>query len=256
MGAMSKALVIVPCFNEERRLRADEVLRLISAEKVDVLLVDDGSIDGTASLLREISAQAPARVRALILERHDGKAEAVRRGLQQGLASGYEIVGFLDADFSPLALEWLRLLGVLRATGMRVVLGSRVRRAGAQVERLAVRHVVGRIFATAVSITLEHPFYDTQCGAKVFLDTPALRRALATPFQSRWVFDVELLSRLLNGPDALAFGDFVEVPLLRWRDVGGSKLRLRSMLRAGIDLARFKVDRNKRRRGSTRAVAA
>ena len=61
------------------------------------------------------------------------------------------------------------------------------------------RHYVGRLFATASSLILDMTVYDTQCGAKVLRAGPALRAALATPFHSRWAFDVELLGRLHNG---------------------------------------------------------
>ena len=94
---------------------------------------------------------------------------------------------------------------------------------GHRIERSWARHYLGRLFATASSQVLGLPVYDTQCGAKVFRDGPALRAALATPFTSRWAFDVELLGRLGTGADRR----FLEVPLERWHDVGGSKLRPR-----------------------------
>ena len=75
----------------------------------------------------------------------------------------------------------------------------------------------------AASIILKLPVYDTQCGAKAFRASAALSRALEEPFHARWAFDVELIGRLLaNG---LGCRDFVEVPLRRWVDVGGSRLR-------------------------------
>ena len=92
------------------------------------------------------------------------------------------------------------------------------------------------------SVVLGLDVYDTQCGAKVFRDGPALRAALAQPFASRWVFDVELLGRLhggMAGAPGLPASAFLEVPLGEWRDVSGTKLGLRSAARAALDLARI-----------------
>ena len=79
---------------------------------------------------------------------------------------------------------------------LQVVIGSRVGLLGHDIDRSLRRHYLGRIFATVSSAVLDLPVYDTQCGAKAFRVTPALRAALADPFTSRWAFDVELLGRL------------------------------------------------------------
>ena len=110
---------------------------------------------------------------------------------------------------------------------------------GRQIERVAARHYLGRVFATAASLTLDLPVYDTQCGAKFFRRTPALEEALARPFLSRWVFEVELLSRVTRGPHAISVDRIQEEPLLVWRDVAGSKLTNRAKVRAVVDLARI-----------------
>jgi hypothetical protein len=110
------------------------------------------------------------------------------------------------------------------------------------------------VFATASSAVLGLAVYDTQCGAKVFRDGPALRAALAEPFSSRWAFDVELLGRLLAA--GAAAGSFVEVPLREWRDVAGSKLGPSAALAAALDLATVARTARRRRRqpaGSTGA---
>ncbi len=81
--------------------------------------------------------------------------------------------------------------------------------------------------------------YDTQCGAKVLRAGPALRAALATPFHSRWAFDVELLGRLHNGvggAEGLPASAFREEPLAAWHDRRGSKLGPVAALRAAWDL--------------------
>lgn len=238
----ASTVVVIPCFNEEKRLDPRAVEALLEEALVRVILVDDGSRDGTADLLRRIESAHPGRVRALILPRNGGKGEAVRQGMRAALDDGAWSVGYTDADFATPPEEFLRLRQELLAQGAAVVLGSRVRRLGSTIERRPARHYLGRIFATAASLSLRVGVYDTQCGAKLFRDRPALRAALEAPFASRWAFDVELLSRLLRpreGVPPVRADEMIEVPLRAWRDVAGSKLRGINMLRAGTDLARI-----------------
>ena len=109
-----------------------------------------------------------------------------------------------------------------------------------------VRHYLGRVFATASSIVLGLDVYDTQCGAKVFRAGPSLAAAVAEPFASRWVFDVELLSRLHRGSGGvtgLPASAFLEVPLNEWHDVHRHEARPASVRRAVADLARIALSR-------------
>ncbi|HVZ32530.1 MAG TPA: glycosyltransferase, partial [Polyangiaceae bacterium] len=171
---------------------------------------------------------------------NSGKAEAVRRGMLHALAGGAHVVGYTDADASTPARELLRLLDALFAREADVVMGARVQLLGSAVRRRRSRHYLGRIFATAASVLLDLPVYDTQCGAKFFRDSPALRQALVAPFASRWAFDVELLGRLLTGSEGVApvaREKFLEVPLSEWSDVAGSKLDASAMLKSGLELA-------------------
>lgn len=227
---MQKTIVVVPCYNEEQRLDEHQFTPLL--ERAELLFVDDGSRDGTAALLRTI--QRHAGVHVLALEQNRGKAEAVRRGMLHALELGAHVVAYMDADASTPARELLRLLEARSERAVDVVLGARVQLLGNDVHRRPSRHYLGRVFATAASLLLQLPVYDTQCGAKVFLDTPALRAALQQPFASRWAFDVELLGRLLTG--GLGRDRFLEVPLREWSDVAGSKLGMASMIRSGAEL--------------------
>lgn len=233
-------IVVVPCYNEAERLDEAQVRQLLEDARVSVLFVDDGSRDATAEVLRGIRARAPeGRVQVEILPENRGKAEAVRRGLSLALARGDEVVGYVDADFATPPREILRLADELEATGAQVALGSRVARLGAAIDRKPARHYLGRAFATTASIVLGLMVYDTQCGAKLFRDGPALRHALSVPFSSRWSFDVELLGRLLAGADGVEPvrpAQMIEVPLTTWVDVEGSKLGGKAALRAGLDL--------------------
>src|SRR5262249_9736040 len=123
-------------------------------------------------------------------------------------------------------------------------LGSRVKLLGRSIERHAWRHYLGRVFATLVSEMLHLAVYDTQCGAKLFRSTPNLRRVLARPFSTTWLFDVEILARLIGesseGTAAVA-RYLYELPLDEWRDVPGSKLTGGTYARAATSI--FKLYR-------------
>jgi glycosyltransferase involved in cell wall biosynthesis len=237
---MPKIALIIPCHDEAARLDRPELLRLARARPdLSILFVDDGSSDGTPEALEALRAEAPQKIRVRRLDANGGKAEAVRDGLGAALDDGAAVVGYLDADLATPVDEMLRLVRALEESGAEVVLGSRVRLLGTAIDRRAARHYVGRLFATCASLALRLPVYDTQCGAKAFRASPALRAALARPFASRWIFDVELLDRLLRGDGGeapIGPGQLLEVPLRAWRDVRGSKLRLQSMVRGGLDI--------------------
>ena len=232
---MTRVAVVVPCFNEAKRLDATALLSVLGGPQWSITFVDDGSTDSTGEVLRNIAARAPTQVRIVTLERNSGKAEAVRRGLVDAIEQGAQQVAFLDADLATPPHELARVVAALEDPEVRVALGARVALLGSTIERKLSRHYVGRIFASGASLALRLPVYDTQCGAKAFRVCPELTAALADPFRSRWVFDVELIGRLLMG--GLSARHFIEVPLKEWRDVNGSKLSATAMVRSGIDLA-------------------
>jgi dolichyl-phosphate beta-glucosyltransferase len=247
---MPQTLLVVPCFNEARRLDCAAFVELATSARTGLLFVDDGSIDATPEVLESIRSHAPDAVDILRLARNVGKAEAVRRGLLAAVERGALIVGYADADLSTPTSELLMLLDVAEG-GKAAVLGSRVALLGTSVERRTSRRYLGRLFAAAASFALSVPVYDTQCGAKWFRTSDAFGVAIATPFRSAWAFDVELLGRLLiGGPGAapLRADMCAEVPLRRWRDVDGGKLTLGGMTRSGIDLVRIWNDLRRRRR--------
>ncbi len=242
--------VVIPCYNEVGRLDHGELRRLASAPGFEVLLVDDGSRDDTLAELEAIAAGHDS-IRVLPLAKNQGKAEAVRHGMRAALDRGAAVAGYLDADLATPVDEALRLYTELERRELDVVLGMRVAHMGAQVERRAARHYAGRVFATvASSFILRAPFYDTQCGAKVFRATPALDWALSDPFLSRWAFDVELLGRLMFAPSPVSVERIAEVPLERWMDVAGSKVRLRDFVRSAADLAFIWNDLRRRRQAT------
>ncbi|HWE22810.1 MAG TPA: glycosyltransferase [Myxococcales bacterium] len=242
---MSHSTIVIPCFNEAHRLPAERAQALAHQPGIRLLLVDDGSTDGTALLLERICRAVPGRARLLRLERNVGKAEAVRHGLLEALESGSDFVGYLDADFATPGEEMVRILQLLQGGRAQVAMGSRVALLGTSIERKPSRHYLGRFFATFASLILKLPVYDTQCGAKAFRASPLLVSVLEEPFHARWAFDVELIGRLLAA--GLTPRDFVEVPLQRWVDVQGSRLRPVHFPILGWELVRILVALNRLR---------
>lgn len=234
-----RVTIVVPCYNEERRLAVEEFRRFVEADSsVEFLFVNDGSRDGTAPLLRGLAAEPGGRFRFLDLERNGGKAEAVRRGILEALESRPEFVGFWDADLATPLAQIPSFLEVFAARPeIEMVFAARVRLLGRSISRRPSRHYVGRVGATLISSSLGLAVYDTQCGAKLFRMTEGLRELFADPFLSRWIFDVEIIARLVRqrGRDVAARAIY-ELPITEWHDVQGSKVKSTDFLRALRDL--------------------
>lgn len=228
--------LVIPCFNEAKRL--DFAALKQRPAKLWLFFVDDGSSDATADLIqRELCSDQVFLIR---LPENKGKAEAVRAGIlwieaKQELPA-FSWVGYWDADLATPLGEVEPMLQFAEAFEHKapMVMGSRIRRGGARVQRSFQRHFLGRIFCTIVALSLDlEQYYDTQCGAK-FVRREHLRRLFEKPFISPWLFDLELLLRL-------APGIAVEYPLRAWEEKPGSKLRLfRSAARLGRDLLRIR----------------
>src|SRR5262249_44417648 len=128
---------------------------------------------------------------------------------------------------------------------------------GTDIQRTAARHYLGRVFASLASLTLAARVYDTQCGAKMFRRTLALAAALEVPFLSRWIFDVELLGRLLAGAavvPGIAVHDIVEGPPGARRAGPGAQRKPAALAGALKDLALVGADLMKRRHAAGRAA--
>jgi glycosyltransferase involved in cell wall biosynthesis len=228
-----RVAVIVPCYNEEKRLDV-EAFRGFSVPGHDVsfLFVNDGSRDGTLRLLERSGFDI------LDLDRNRGKAEAVRRGVVAAMVKSPDAVGFWDADLATPLSELPSFLDILTARpSIEMVFGARVRLLGREISRRPQRHYIGRVGATLISSSLGLAVYDTQCGAKLFRVNDTTRELFAQPFLSRWIFDVEIIARLVQGRgrDAAAKAIY-ELPITVWHDVDGSKVKGRDFIRALRDL--------------------
>lgn len=245
-GCMPRAVLVVPCFNEADRLPIGRFAAFAEASReVDFVLVDDGSTDATRERLRDLERIDPDRFAVVECGRNRGKAEAVRAGVLRAFERSPAYVGYWDADLATPLDESSRFVRVLESSpGCEVVFGARVQLLGRSIHRRPLRHYLGRVFATLASQSLGLPIYDTQCGAKLFRATPATRALFSEEFLTRWLFDVELVARMIaaGGEDGRtrAHSAIYELPLETWHDVGASKVHAFDFARAAVDLVRIR----------------
>ena len=238
-------VLVVPCYNEAARLDPEAFLHFVATHPgVQLVLVDDRSVDETGEILDRIRSAAPAAVTMLRQPDNRGKGEAVRAGMLAALSAGARVIGFFDADLSTPLQAVDDFLAVLRTRpAVELVLGSRVMLMGRDVRRRPSRHYLGRVFATAASHALDLPVYDTQCGAKMLRVNGATASLFDVPFRSRWVFDVELIARYLRLPAAPGEPSrrdrIYELVLPAWHDRPGSKLQWFDFPRAMVDLGQI-----------------
>lgn len=239
---MSAVTLILPAYNEAARLgpALDELFGWLDGEHgrtagdVRVLVVDDGSTDGTAELVRSrpeaAGTAAPARLRVLTVP-HRGKGAAVRAGM---LAAEGDLLIFADADMATPPDQIPKLVTALETAD--VALGSRIQPDGSDMRQSQplLRRLLGRLFHGLASAWVAGPVRDTQCGFKGFTRSVA-RDLFAMQRITSIVFDVELIYL------ARRRGYAIEVVPIRWADRRGSRMRARPGLamRVATDLLRI-----------------
>lgn len=247
---MTRSLgIVLPAFNEEARLgpALDELFAYLCTEKaqgdlpecIEVLVVDDGSTDGTAGLVRtrpEFSrTDEPLRKGCpslrLLSEDHAGKGSAVRAGM---LSANDDLLVFADADMATPP-DQLPLL-VQALDDADVALGSRIQPDGSDMRasQPKVRRLIGRLFRLAAQVWVTGPIKDTQCGFKGF------RREAAHDLFGRLrvrsiVFDVDLIFLARKRGYRM-----VVVPVV-WADRRGSRMHPRARLAARVAWDLFRI---------------
>jgi len=237
---MQKVSLVIPCYNEEHRLESDAMLGFLQSHPdISLLFVNDGSLDNTQQTIEQLQAQNPSQVSCLLLPHNKGKAECVRQGMLNRLQTADTTwLGFWDADLATPLEELDRMLTV-PSDATKIILSCRVNRPGAAIRRPALRHAVGRIGAALISALTGLGMHDSQCGAKL-IHRDVAESVFSEPFLSRWLFDVEILLRLRRIYPGIGIDDSaVEVPVMKWTDVPGSKLKARHLIGSLVDLAKI-----------------
>ncbi|HMO01529.1 MAG TPA: glycosyltransferase family 2 protein [Oligoflexia bacterium] len=211
--------VIVPAYNEETRLKPTilEIDQYLSSKQVnyEIIIVDDGSTDGTAVLIKELAKNNP-NIKPISSQKNYGKGHAVRSGM---LAAAGEYVIFADADGATPFAEIERLLAAMRR-GVALAIGSRALPSReTKVKTYFYRKLMGRVFNAVANLILIPGIADTQCGFKMFTRNAA-QEIFSRATINRYAFDLEILflARKLNFPIA-------EVPI-NWINKPGSKINL------------------------------
>jgi glycosyltransferase involved in cell wall biosynthesis len=217
--------------------------------------VNDGSSDMTLEVLQKLQQGREDRVLVKSLPRNRGKAEAVRTGVLSALSwHNFSFIGYFDADFSTPLTEVTHLLKESGEDKL-LIMGSRVKRLGATIERNLGRHYFGRIFSTVASMTLKIPVYDTQCGAKL-ISTKIAKQIFTPPFITRWLFDMEILARFIEmfGRNEMCKA-VSEIPLNVWKRKDHSHLKLTHMLKVPFELAKIYAHYNLKSAGKGKPVS-
>jgi dolichyl-phosphate beta-glucosyltransferase len=209
--------IVVPAYNESARLAAsmEKILAYVRVQgwNAEVVVVNDGSRDNTAEIIRSFAAKDPA-VRLVENPGNRGKGYSVRNGV---LHAQGQIVIFTDADLSSPIEEAPKLLEAID-NGADIAIGSRWLRAETQTQRQPLyRQILGRVFNLLLRITLGLNFADTQCGFKAFKRSAA---QAIFPLQriERWGFDPEILFL------ARKLGFKVQEVPVAWGHSGGTRI--------------------------------
>ena len=239
--------IVVPCYNEMDRIQLPKFSEfLISNDFIYFCFVNDGSTDGTQKILADFVNLNPERSQLVNLSKNQGKAEAVRQGINTLLKSSkFQLVGYLDADLATPLTEIRGFIQKFKSNNeLKAVCGSRILRLGSSIRRSKFRHYFGRIFATIVSNILNIPVYDTQCGAKIFLAEFA-EFIFSEKFLSRWFFDVELFARSIEHVGRQNTVDGVlELPLNQWHELGVRRLDGNVLPKVTIDASLVEAESN------------
>ncbi len=223
---MLKYTIVVPCFNEGKRILTDEYLKFLNANpEFNFLFVDDGSIDNTKEVLSTLFSQTD-KIQVIALKKNQGKAQAIYNGVQNILNNNSaNFIGYLDADLAIPFSEVLRLKEKI-SQGYEIAFSSKKPTQGSDLEIKFKRYFVGRVLSTMVRFSLKLKIYDTQCGCKLMTKELA-KIGFEKPFTSSWLFDIELFWRIITVKGRFFFNTkSVELPVKRLIDRGGSRIKI------------------------------
>lgn len=214
-------IVIIPCFNEEKRLdRHNFSKHILNNKNILFVFVNDGSSDKTVSVVNAIISNKE-NSKLVDFKSNSGKSEALRKSILHCFEKyDFKTIGYLDADLAVSIDDYLFVIS--HNKGNKISFGSRIKLVNNTIERSPVRHIIGRFISTIVDTIFDLGIYDTQCGCKSF-DKSIIPMIFKEKFISRWLFDIEIFLRLRSHSFKLS-ENCVEIPLKSWNEIDGSKI--------------------------------
>lgn len=245
-GKSGRCALVIPVYNEERRINSRYFDALLEIPDLHLLLIDDGSSDSTFRMLTEYGLTR-TRVTVLRLSSNRGKASAILEGFKRASQFGFSIIGQTDVDQSVSVEDVCKGMNICKSNpDAYVVSGARLRLAGSSYQRDVTRMWIGRVVATMIYLITGSALYDPQSPAKWWRVPTDATHAILTDFSTRWFGEAELYMRLRE-----TWIDFdtkespcrvIEYPLESWVDVAGSSFRsIKSWMHVLVDFISLAV---------------
>ncbi|WP_153796741.1 response regulator [Foetidibacter luteolus] len=235
--------VVIPCYNEERRLLTKEFSDFVYSNLgYHLCFVNDGSKDNTLAVLESLSRGHEDSISVYNCPVNGGKAEAVRQGmLHLAKDEQFDYIGYLDADLSTDFKDFDELVKTIESSSFKIVSGSRISRMGANITKNSAREIISKAINMLIRRILGMSFQDTQCGAKVMTREVA-ENVFNKKFITRWLFDVEIFLRMKKYYGEKDVQDLIcEQPLKRWIHADGSKLSMKDSLKIVSQLGHIAI---------------
>jgi glycosyltransferase involved in cell wall biosynthesis len=235
-----KLTIVFPCYNEGKKLKKNAIttmdyLKGIGLDNYEILIVNDGSNDGTLNYIIELKELYPDKIKVIHYKDNKGKGYAVKKGISE--ASG-DYVLFMDADLSTDLSAIETCLTLAQSGENPIIIGSRrLKESQLVVPQSFGRKLVGTCCKIYTNMQLKLNLNDTQCGFK-FFETSTAKKLVEKQTIDRWAFDAELLfiAKLNNIP-------IKEIPV-KWENDEDSKV---TVVDASIKFAKDlkKIKKNK-----------
>lgn len=237
--------IVIPCYNESDRLPFDAFELFLQSNPDHICcFVNDGSRDDTLRKLLAFKLKVGTQVYVYDMPQNRGKAEAVRAGVNELLVfNSIQSIGFLDADLATGFDDFKMLERELEYNNRDMVIGSRKDVNAQDIQRNKLREFFSAMIGIMIKMIVRLPIKDTQCGAKVF-STRAASVLFASPFKTKWLFDIEIFLRLKSMLGSETMSLLKELPLTSWNDVEGSKLKTKDAIQIPVMLLRIAFSRS------------